>query len=119
MIDLEKAAKERADKFFENETKRHLFTISELILISASIAFFLFMFVGTAADHKKKETVKEDKIVELLGYKYFQVDGIDYETSLITSIDYNTDFSNNNFVITYDDGKAIIRFRADEYTSHN
>ena len=94
-------------------------SITESILLSCILGILAFIVIGSFVDKNKKDQVKEDTIVELLGYKYFRVDGIDYETSLITSIDYNTDFSNNNFVITYDDGKAIIRFRADEFTSHN
>lgn len=119
MIDLEKAEKERTDKFFNDLKKIPALTVPELILLSCILGVFAFIVIGSFVDKNKKDQVKEDTIVELLGYKYFQVDGIDYETSLITSIDYNTDFSNNNFVITYDDGKAIIRFRADEFTSHN
>lgn len=103
----------------KKKIKEEILSIPELILLSCISGVLVFIVIGSFVDKNKKDQVKEDTIVELLGYKYFRVDGIDYETSLITSIDYNTDFSNNNFVITYDDGKAIIRFRADEFTSHN
>ena len=120
MIDLEKAEKERTEKFFNAKIRLlGVPDLPDLIVLACILAIFAIIVIGSFVDENKENQVKEETIVELLGYKYFQVDGIDYETSLITSIDYNTEFSNNNFIITYDDGKAIIRFRADEFTSHN